>query len=93
MSPLAWNTVAVSDPVGANTSDWLIVWLLLGLPSIVALLDITRISPEMWRSARQGRGLWAVLVVLLGPLGALLYFTGPRLRLRQSARDHRSRMD
>ncbi len=49
-----------------------------------ALVDALRIGDPAWRAAEQSKILWVLVIVLLGPLGALLYLFIPKLALRRA---------
>lgn len=70
----------------AGGMEWLIILAIAVGPSALALADIARLPTDVWKRAGQSRAVCAALAVLLGPMGALLYFTGPRLRLAQARR-------
>lgn len=68
--------------------EWLaIIAIAVGTP-LLAIADMFRAST--WGQASQRRPLWIALSVLLGPLGALMYATGPRLVLRRTVRQLRT---
>jgi hypothetical protein len=70
--------------------EWLaLVAITFGMP-FVAIGDMYRYRATTWRRARQNRPLWIALSILLGPLGAALYATGPRLVLRRTVREMRA---
>lgn len=71
-------------------SEWILIAVIAMLPSFVAIIDMFRWRSSTWVRARQLRLLWILLALWLGPLGALLYATGPRLVLRRTVREMRS---
>lgn len=54
---------------------------LLALP-VLALRDIMRHPPAVWRRAGRSRGAWTAAVLLLPVLGAAAYYAFVRDRLR-----------
>lgn len=70
--------------------EWLVILAItVGMP-LLAIVDMFRFRASTWGQASQSRRLWIALSVLLGPLGALLYATGPRLVLRRTVRQLRA---
>ncbi|GAA1537153.1 hypothetical protein [Nocardioides humi] len=70
--------------------DWLVILAITVGLSLLAIVDMLRFRPGTRARAGQSRPLWIPLSVVLGPLGALLYATGPRLVLRRTVRQTRA---
>lgn len=65
----------------------LILVLLVGLAVWVwAIVDVVRRPTGEWESAGQNQVVWILVIVLLGPLGVVLYLAIARPRLADARR-------
>lgn len=63
----------------------ILIIVLLAAP-LFALVDVLRMPGDLWEASKQNQALWAVLVLLIWVLGAILYLIIARPRLVE-ARD------
>ena len=69
-------------------AELLVISVLIMLPLFAifvwALVDALRRSDAEWQAAGQSKVLWAILIAVLGILGAALYFFIPRPALQRA---------
>lgn len=51
---------------------------------IVALIDALKIPATEWEAHGENQILWIVLIVVLGAIGAILYWLMPRAKIKGS---------
>jgi hypothetical protein len=49
---------------------------------IMALIEVVRYPDQVYRAAGTEKTTWVLVVVLVGSIGALIYWFGPRKRLK-----------
>ena len=71
-------------------AELVVIFALVMLPLFAifvwALVDALRRSDAEWEAAGQSKVLWAILIAVLGFLGAALYFFIPRPDLERARR-------
>lgn len=79
---MAATTDASSGSAGVVIPLLVVVATCLALFWALVLIDALSWPRATWSEAGISRARWVMRVVVLGPLGALLYLRGPRRRLR-----------
>jgi hypothetical protein len=71
--------------VGALVVLMILIWLGALVGWIVALVEVARIPDHQYRAAGTEKIAWVLVVALVGIIGALIWWLGPRPRVLDAA--------